>query len=275
MKTLLEDLDTLCEIENGELIALGARPAMGKSSLALTIAINFAKQGKKVSYFSYDTKKNILVRRCLSIISEVEIDLIPKNLENLKTMPLLKVLNCSKDSVRCFKEEEERLNEAVDIFNQLPFNITTPIEEQDFESSIVNREGIDNCDIIIIDYLQLLVSNKIFQNRVEELDYICRELKLLAIRIDKPIVLLSQLNRKVEERQGHRPMPTDFKDVALEECADKVLFLLRREYYDPMDKPGLGELIVSKNRNGRIGSVNVVFRKEITQFANYVPLRWD
>jgi replicative DNA helicase len=78
----------------------------------------------------------------------------------------------------------------------------------------------------------------------------------------------------VEERQGHRPMMSDLRESgSIEQDSDIVLFLLRREYYDPMDKPGTAELIVAKNRHGAVGSVNLTFRKEIGQFANYTPLK--
>ena len=95
-------------------------------------------------------------------------------------------------------------------------------------------------------------------------------LKNLARELNIPILCLSQLSRKVEERTGHRPMMSDLRESgSIEQDSDQVLFLLRREYYDPYDKPGLAELIVAKNRHGGVGVVNLSFRKEIAQFANY------
>ena len=95
-------------------------------------------------------------------------------------------------------------------------------------------------------------------------------LKTLARELNLPILCLSQLWCKVEERQGHRPMMSDLRESgAIEQDSDIVMFLLRREYYDPYDKPGMAELIVAKNRHGGLGSVNLTFRKELAQFANY------
>ncbi len=95
-------------------------------------------------------------------------------------------------------------------------------------------------------------------------------IKTLARELNIPILCLSQLSRKVEERQGHRPMMSDLRESgSIEQDADIVMFLLRREYYDPYDKPGLAELIVAKNRHGAVGTVNMTYRKEVAQFANY------
>ncbi len=95
-------------------------------------------------------------------------------------------------------------------------------------------------------------------------------LKNLARELNIPVLCLSQLSRKVEERPGHRPMMSDLRESgSIEQDADVVLFLLRREYYDPMDKPGMAELIVGKNRHGAVGSVSLVYRKEIAQFCSY------
>lgn len=101
-------------------------------------------------------------------------------------------------------------------------------------------------------------------------------LKNLARELNIPILCLSQLSRKVEERQGHRPMMSDLRESgSIEQDSDIVFFLLRREYYDPMDKPGMAELIVAKNRHGGVGSINFTFRKEIAQFANYSPIKYQ
>jgi len=129
---------------------------------------------------------------------------------------------------------------------------------------------------IVIDYLQLLSgsgNNRSMENRQIEISEISRMLKNLARELNVPILCLAQLSRKVEERQGHRPMMSDLRESgSLEQDADVVMFLLRREYYDPYDKPGLAELIVGKNRHGGVGTINMAFRKEIAQFANYTPI---
>ena len=130
-------------------------------------------------------------------------------------------------------------------------------------------------DFLVVDYLQLLSGpgNARGDNRQQEISEISRSLKNLARELDIPVMVLSQLSRRVEERAGHRPMMSDLRESgSIEQDADIVMFLLRREYYDPMDKPGMAELIVAKNRHGGIGNVNLTFRKEIAQFANFTPM---
>lgn len=133
-----------------------------------------------------------------------------------------------------------------------------------------------NIGFIVIDYLQLISgsgNSRSMENRQVEISEISRMLKNLARELNVPILCAAQLSRKVEERQGHRPMMSDLRESgSLEQDSDVVMFLLRREYYDPYDKPGLAEVIVAKNRHGSIGSVNLAFRKEIAQFANYSPI---
>jgi replicative DNA helicase len=134
-----------------------------------------------------------------------------------------------------------------------------------------------NIGFIVIDYLQLLSGSgtlRSAESRQIEISEISRMLKNLAREINVPILCLAQLSRKVEERQGHRPMMSDLRESgSLEQDADVVMFLFRREYYDKADKPGLAELIISKNRHGAVGDVNLTFRKELAQFANYTPIQ--
>ena len=133
-----------------------------------------------------------------------------------------------------------------------------------------------NIGFLVIDYLQLISGSgnlKSLENRQNEVSEISRMLKNLARELNIPILCLSQLSRKVEERQGHRPMMSDLRESgSLEQDSDLVLFLLRREYYDPYDKPGQAELIVAKNRHGNIGTINLTFRKDLTKFDNYTPI---
>jgi replicative DNA helicase len=134
-----------------------------------------------------------------------------------------------------------------------------------------------NIGLLIVDYLQLLSGsgqNRTAENRQNEISEISRMLKNLARELNIPIICLSQLSRKVEERQGHRPMMSDLRESgSIEQDADIVIFLLRRDYYDPHDKPGMAEIIVAKNRHGSVGSVNMLYRKEFVQFKDYSPIR--
>jgi replicative DNA helicase len=100
-------------------------------------------------------------------------------------------------------------------------------------------------------------------------------LKNLARELDIPIICLSQLSRKVEERQGHRPQMSDLRESgSIEQDADLVMLLFRREYYDPNDKPGQAELIIAKNRHGAVGSVHFTYIKQIARFENYLPISY-
>jgi replicative DNA helicase len=129
---------------------------------------------------------------------------------------------------------------------------------------------------LVVDYLQLLSGsgqNRSAENRQIEISEISRMLKNLARELNIPILCAAQLSRKVEERQGHRPMMSDLRESgSIENDADVVMMLFRRDYYDKHDQPGLADLIIAKNRHGPVGDVKFVFRKEIGQFANYTPI---
>ncbi|MEG0037344.1 MAG: DnaB-like helicase C-terminal domain-containing protein, partial [Victivallaceae bacterium] len=143
------------------------------------------------------------------------------------------------------------------------------------------RRMKENYDIrfLVIDYLQLLSGSGSFrtqESRQNEISEISRMLKNLARELDIPILCLSQLSRKVEDRANHRPMMSDLRESgSIEQDSDLIMFLLRREYYDPHDKPGMAELIVAKNRHGSIGSVNLVFEKEFARFRNHASFDND
>lgn len=132
------------------------------------------------------------------------------------------------------------------------------------------REGFT---VFFIETLQLLNSYR--KDTYEEASYIAVKLKSLSHSLGVVIIASSQLTRQVESRTGHRPIMNDLRDSgALEECADLVMLILRRNYYDPNDKPGQAEIIVAKNRNGEIGSVNLTFTTECGAFYNYEPVNY-
>src|SRR4029079_10320134 len=119
-------------------------------------------------------------------------------------------------------------------------------------------------------------SHRTSESRQNEISEISRMLKTLARELDVAILCIAQLSRKVEERAGHRPMMSDLRESgSIEQDADIIMLLLRREYYDPNDKPGQAELIIAKNRHGGVGSVTLTFRKEIGKFENYVPVAYQ
>lgn len=253
------DLDKMINgLNNSNLMILAARPAMGKTALAINIAENLCfKNDLPIGVFSLEMSAEQLVHRIVCSQAEVESD-------KIKTGALA-------------GSEFQRIVGAVNMMQKATMIIDDQpgLKITDLRSRARRMKEAHNISCIIVDYLQLLSGSgfsKNAENRQNEISEISRMLKTLARELNIPIICLSQLSRKVEDRAGHRPMMSDIRESgSIEQDADIVMFLLRREYYDPYDKPGLAELIVAKNRHGGIGTVNLTFRKEIAQFANYSP----
>lgn len=261
--THLKDLDTMLNgFNNSNLMILAARPAMGKTALALNIAENVCfKGGIPVGVFSLEMSAEQLVHRVICSQAEVESDKIKTGaLNGMEYQRIVGAVNTMQ-------------NHLMVIDDQPGLKIT------DLRARARRMKESYNIGFLVIDYLQLISGSGSFrtqENRQNEIAEISRMLKNLARELNIPVLCLSQLSRKVEERQGHRPMMSDLRESgSIEQDSDIVMFLLRREYYDPNDKPGMAELIVAKNRHGGIGSVNLTYRKEIVQFANYTPVRRD
>ncbi len=399
LSTHFLDLDKLIHgFSNSNLMILAARPAMGKTALALNIAENICfKDDKAVGMFSLEMTAEQILHRILCSQSEVESD---------------KIKTGSLDG-----NEYQKIVSCVNLIQKKTFIIDDQpsLKITDLRARARRMKEAFNIDFLVIDYLQLLSGSghlRSLENRQNEISEISRMLKNLARELNIPILCLSQLSRKVEERQGHRPMMSDLRESgclsadtqiidadsnksytikelanrseqtpinvlamdndlkikkrkmtkvfysgkkqvfslvtrsgreikasanhpffklqkwtsldnlkindkiatfknskiywdevesieklqiedvydatveevhnfvandiivhnSLEQDSDLVFFLLRREYYDPYDKPGQAELIVAKNRHGAVGSVNLSFRKEIARFENYTPL---
>lgn len=257
------DLDKMLNgLNKSNLMILAARPAMGKTAFALNVAENVClKSGVPLGIFSLEMSAEQLVHRIVCSHSEVESDKIKTgSLNGLEFQRIVASVN--------------EMQQHVMIIDDQPGLKITDLRAR-------ARRMKENYDIgfLVIDYLQLISGSGSVRNqesRQNEISEISRMLKNLARELNIPILCLSQLSRKVEERQGHRPMMSDLRESgSIEQDSDVVMFLLRREYYDPMDKPGMAELIVAKNRHGGVGSVNLTFRKEIAQFANYTPIKYD
>ena len=262
LATHFVDLDKMLNgLNPSNLMILAARPAMGKTAFALNIAENICfKGGIPVGIFSLEMSAEQLVHRIICSQSEVESDKIKTGALN--------------------GGEFQRIVTAV---NQMQSH-TMVIDDQpglkinDLRARARRMKESYAIQFLVIDYLQLITGSGSYrtqENRQNEISEISRMLKNLARELNIPILCLSQLSRKVEERQGHRPMMSDLRESgSIEQDSDIVMFMLRREYYDPMDKPGMAEIIVAKNRHGGIGSVNLTYRKEIVQFANYTPMKF-
>lgn len=257
------DLDKMINgLTNSNLIILAARPAMGKTAFAINIAENVCFKNRiPVGVFSLEMSAEQLVHRIVCSQSEVESD-------KIRTGSLSGI-----EYQRIVASVSQMQEQTMVIDDQPGLKIT------DLRARARRMKETYGIGLLIIDYLQLISgsgSSKNVDSRQNEISEISRMLKNLAREINVPIICLSQLSRKVEERQGHRPMMSDLRESgSIEQDSDIVMFLLRREYYDPLDKPGMAELIVAKNRHGAIGSVNLTFRKEIAQFANYSQIKHD
>ena len=253
------DLDKIINgLAPSNLIILAGRPGMGKTAFALNVAEHVAFQRKgAVGIFSLEMSAEQLLHRMICSESEVESSKIQTGaLNGAEFQRVVQAINSMQKS-------------SMIIDDQPGLKIT------DLRARARRMKEAHDIQLLIVDYLQLLSGSGSYSNsesRQGEISEISRMLKNLARELNIPILCGSQLSRKVEERTGHRPMMSDLRESgAIEQDADIVMFLLRREYYDPYDKPGLAEVIVGKNRHGKVGTVEVAYRKEFAQFANYTP----
>jgi replicative DNA helicase len=251
------DLDKMINgLGSSNLMILAARPAMGKTALALNIVENVCfKNHQAVGIFSLEMTADQLLHRIICSQSEIESDKIRTGaLNGNEFQKIVTAVN--------------RMQKHTLIIDDQP-----GLKITDLRARARRMKESHNISFLVVDYLQLLSGSgyiRNLENRQNEISEISRMLKTLARELNVPILCLSQLSRKVEERQGHRPMMSDLRESgSIEQDSDIVMFLLRREYYDPYDKPGMAELIVAKNRHGGVGTINLTFRKEVAQFANY------
>ena len=255
--TLFLDVDKLINgLAPSNLVILAARPAMGKTALALNIAENICfKSNMPVGIFSLEMSAEQLLHRLICSHAEVESDkLRAGNINGLEFQRIVSAVSAMQKGTMVIDDQPG-------------------LKVTDLRARARRMKEIHGIQFLVIDYLQLLSGSGTFRaadNRQNEIAEISRMLKNLARELNIPILCLSQLSRKVEERPGHRPMMSDLRESgSIEQDSDIVIFLLRREYYDPYDKPGLAELIIAKNRHGGVGNVFLAYRKELAQFGNY------
>ncbi|HEY4255067.1 MAG TPA: replicative DNA helicase [Chlamydiales bacterium] len=254
------DLDKMLNgFMKSNLILLGARPAMGKTAWAINVAEHMCFRNKiPVGIFSLEMSADQLLHRIICSQSEVESQ---------------KILTGSLSGT-----EYQRIVAATNMMQKHTMIIDDQpgLKITDLRARARRMKEAHGIGFLVIDYLQLITgsgNSRSQESRQVEISEISRMLKNLARELNIPVLCLAQLSRKVEERQGHRPMMSDLRESgSLEQDSDVVMFLFRREYYDKHDKPGLAELIVSKNRHGAVGDVVLAFRKELGQFGNYTPL---
>ena len=254
------DLDyKLSGLQPSDLILVAARPSMGKTAFVLNIAQHVAfKSDRYVAVFSLEMSKEQLVNRLFSLESQVDS-------QSLRTGNL-------KDA------DLEKLIESAGIIGKshLIIDDTPSISVTELRSKCRKFKLEHGLDLIIIDYLQLM-SGSIggrSDSRQQEISDISRSLKAVARELNVPVIALSQLSRAVEQRPDHRPMLSDLRESgAIEQDADVVMFIYRDDYYNKdTETPNQAEIIIAKQRNGPIGTVNLAWLPDYTKFAN---LTWE
>ena len=248
------DLDyKLSGLQRSDLVLIAARPSMGKTAFVLNIAQYMAfRKDVTVAIFSLEMSKEQLVNRLLAMESHVDS-------QNMRTGNL-------KD------EDWTKLVEGADIIGKsnLIIDDTPGISIAEMRSKCRKYKLEHNLGIIMIDYLQLMSGSGKSDSRQQEISDISRSLKALAREISVPVIALSQLSRAVEQRPDHRPMLSDLRESgAIEQDADMVMFIYRDDYYHKdTEKKGIAEIIIAKQRNGPIGTVELVWLPQYTQFVN-------
>ncbi len=240
-------------MQPSDLVLIAARPSMGKTAFALNIAQHVAfKQNKPLAVFSLEMSKEQLVNRLFSLESSVDA-------QKLRIGQL-------------DDREWERLIESAGVIGKsnLVIDDTPGISISELRSKCRKLKLEQNISMVIIDYLQLMTGSGHTDSRQQEISDISRSLKSIARELSVPVLALSQLSRAVEQRPDHRPMLSDLRESgAIEQDADVVMFIYRDEYYNhDSPKQGVSEIIIAKQRNGPIGTVELAWLPEYTKFAN-------
>ena len=250
------DLDAMTQgLQRGSLVVFAGRPSMGKTSFAMNLAQNVAKTNKlPVCYFSLEQSREQMSYRFLSMglgiesgrlrtgrIQQDEWGLIGKEIKDIAEVP---IFICDKGSIKV----KEILSKS---------------------RKVKENVGLGKLGLVIVDYIQMMDGpNK--ESRDKELSKIVLDLKEMAKALDVPVVLMSQVSRDVESRENKRPMLCDLRETeSLESHADAVIMLYRDEYYHPeTEDRGIAELIVTKHRNGPVGTVKLLFEPQFTRYRN-------
>ncbi|WP_394524628.1 replicative DNA helicase [Lacrimispora sp. JR3] len=241
-------------LQPSDFILIAARPSMGKTAFVLNLVDHVAvKKGLPAMIFSLEMSKEQLVNRMLAMESNVDS-------QKLRTGTL-------SDT------DWDAVVEGIGVIgnSKLIIDDTPGISIMELRSKCRKMKLEYGLSVVIIDYLQLMSgSGKGGENRQQEISEISRSLKALARELNAPVIALSQLSRACETRPDHRPMLSDLRESgAIEQDADVVMFLYRDDYYNKdTDMPNIAEVIIAKQRNGPIGTVNLVWRPEYTKFAN-------
>lgn len=248
------DLDyKMAGLQPSDLILIAARPSMGKSALALSIAEYVVmKSNITTVVFSLEMSQDQLVKRLLSMNSRVDS-------QSIRTGSLS-------------NEDWQSLMESARIIgnSSLILDDTSAITVSELRSKCRKLKLEKHLGLVIIDYLQLMSGSKRAESRQQEISEISRSLKSLARELDVPVIALSQLSRAVEQRPDKRPMLSDLRESgAIEQDADVVMFIYRDDYYNhDSEEPGISEIIIGKQRNGPTGTIKLSWQAQYTKFVN-------
>ncbi|HZU65672.1 MAG TPA: replicative DNA helicase [Ktedonobacteraceae bacterium] len=251
------DLDRLTGgLQKSDLIVLAARPGVGKSSLALSLAHNAAiKHQISIAIFSLEMSKEQLAQRLLSMDASID-------QQRLRTGWIE-------------EDEWERIVYAVDTLSEANIWIddTAGISTMEMRSKARRLQAEHGVDLIIVDYLQLMqatIGGKRNENRVQEISEISRSLKGLARELNIPILALAQLSRAVESRQSKVPQLSDLRESgSIEQDSDIVMFIYRDDVYNPeSERKNIADIIIAKHRNGPVGEISLFFQASQTRFRD-------
>ena len=243
-------------LQPSDLIIVAGRPSMGKTALALNVGYNAAKNTKKgVAVFSLEMSKQQLGIRLLGFESRIDAT-------RLRTG-------------RLKKHEWQELIDSADRLSEIPIFIddSSAISVLEMKAKCRRLKKKGELGLVIVDYMQLIHGRRSAESRQLEMSEISRALKGLAKDLDIPVMALSQLNRKVEDRPNKRPQLADLRESgAIEQDADVIVFIYRDEVYNPQseENQNTAEIIIGKQRNGPTGLFKLTFLKELTRFENFI-----
>lgn len=253
LATGFTDLDqTTGGLQGGQLIVLAARPAMGKTAFVCSLAMHVTEQEKSVLVFSLEMSKLELVDRLLCQQARIN-------------GHALRVGETTADQYSLLMDASETLSQR-----PLMIDDRAGITVSQMAAICRRQKRRGGLDLVIIDYLQLVQPEDKKTHREQQVAQMTRSLKILSKELDVPVIVLAQLNRQVEHRDNKRPHLSDLRESgAIEQDADMVWFLHRPSVYDPEDRPGEAELLISKQRNGPTGIVTLAWLQSFMRFDNF------
>ncbi|ANH79173.1 replicative DNA helicase [Candidatus Chlamydia sanziniae] len=237
---------------NGSFVVIAARPSMGKTAFAIDIALYLSlEQKKSVGFISLEMNPGQIVERMISNLSEISCEQLKRGSFSTNALGKIEAISAAMQGANFFICDG-KCSELKSLIDQARV-----------------LKDIYNINVLFIDYIQLIRSDKRNENRQNEIAEISRSLRALATELEIPIVCLSQLSRKVEDRSEKRPLLSDLRDSGqIEQDADVILLLYRKDYYSQEATKGLAEVIIGKNRHGAVFSAHLIFNSSIGKFYN-------